>query len=297
MNRRKFFWGAGLSAASLSAASLGLQACQPATPSLLDLKSLSEDEAFKAYIKTIGSLETSDVYIWFRGILWGAIPGQLPFRLCGFQGLARHRWTAESSTKFRQKSFDVGFFSDIETGQPIDSLMNPITQERVETFHFKYGGFEQTHDLAEFAEKSAKLDWRAAGNHAVLTETGIGQVESKFTPQDWPKETSGPINFYGGETSHVVSLKTLSDPNIPSVKYDMFWSQFAPWEPWLLMEGRPGFCQWRATGTKLDSHSDAPKEVLDFVTKHQPNYFDETDPWDGYVSNTNRYQQSRSPKR
>jgi len=281
---------------------LALAGCGSNSVPFLDVKNLSDEAAFKAYIKTIGTLDTADIYIWFKGVLWGVIPGRLPMALCGFQGLARHRWTAKSDGSHVQKAYDVGFFSHLETGLPTDFIVNPITGEKVETYHNKYGGFEQVHTLDKFTGQSTdgngkltELDWNIAGSQVTLTERSSGQVKSKMQPSEWPRESSGPINFYGGETSYAMSLRNLSDPKLNSVDYDLFWSSFSPWEPWLLMDGAAGICQWRATGMKLEDYSEAPRDMLDFVRQDQPNYFEPEDPWDGYLSNTDRYVKDRPP--
>lgn len=257
---------------------------------------LFEEDAFTAYIKTIGTLETRDVYVWFTGVLWGMLPRVATAPLCGFQGLARHRWHAHGDGSYSQTAYDVGFFSDLETGKPADAIINPLTGESVRPFHNSYGGFEQVHTPAAFAKgrdgseaKKDQLTWTTAGNQVVLTERMVGNVPSKLQPAQWPRETSGPVNFYGGETSYAASLPALSNPAVKTLPYTLFWSSFAPWEPWLMMDGAKGACQWRATGMKLDRYGDAGQDILDFAEKVQPGYFGDGAPWDWHRSATDDY--------
>lgn len=296
MTMRQNFSRRAMLVSGLSAAYTGMVGCKTnaATP-LFNLQGLSSEQKFQTFIKTIGTLQTEDIYIWFKGVLWGVLPQQTPVAFCGFQGLARHRWIANSDGSFTQKAYDVGFFCDLETGLPIDELENPFTNEKLTPYHNKYGGFPQIHTLQEFEKNSKKYNWYSVGDRAVLTERSSGSVSSKMQPNDWPRETSGTKNYYGGESSYVTSLNQLSDPKISKAEYTLFWSSFSPWEPWLLMDGRGGTCQWRATGVKLQSYKDAPSDVLDFVKKDQPNYFEEADPWEGYLSNTDRYMRDRKP--
>lgn len=279
-----------------------LSGCQGQNTPVIEFGNLSQDQAFKTYIKSIGTLDTSDIYVWFKGVLWGVLPSSLPTPLCGFQGLARHKWTANSNGTFIQKAYDVGFFSDLQTNKPINFMINPLTGEKVEIYNNKYGGYVQTHNLDSFTDKTNgkmskhdQLDWSEAGNQLILTERSIGQVTSKIQPDNWPRETSGPLNFYGGETSYAMSRKQVEDPSIKTADYALFWSSFSPWEPWLLMDGALGTCQWRATGVKLRHYSEAPREMLNFVAKDQPNYFDEGDPWEGYRSSIDSYIKDRGP--
>ena len=297
-NRRELLRGLGLGACNLMLAGCG-------TDKIITTKMLEElsvKELFEIYIKILGTLETEDVYVWFKGVLWGALPGRQPAPFCGFQGLARHRWIVMSDGRFSQTAYDVGFFSDIETGAPIETLTNPLTQETVRPYHNKYGGFEQVHSLETFTHINGDgksdfntLDWRIAGNQLSMTEISGGQVKTKLAPETWPRETSGLTNFYAGETSYTAALKDVLSPDVKRINYNLFWSSFSPWEPWLLMDGAPGVCQWRATGMKLSSYKDAPKQVLSFVEKDQPNYFDADNPWEGYRSAVDSFMKDRKP--
>lgn len=297
-DRRKLLMSMGAGAVGLVANSCGVTKSRPQRV----LDDLSEQELFETYIKILGTLDTQDVYIWFKGVLWGALPRRQPTPFCGFQGLARHRWIVKPDGSFTQTAYDVGFFSDLETGEPIETLVNPLTQETVQVYHNKYGGFEQVHNLKGFTQakdgkKSKKdtLDWRVAGNHLCMTEISGGEVKAKLTPEIWQRETSGPTNFYAGETSYTTLLDDALSPDVKKVDYNLFWTGFSPWEPWLLMDGAMGACQWRATGVKLNSYKEAPKQVLKFVEKDQPNYFNIGNPWDGHKSAMDSFMKDRIP--
>lgn len=257
---------------------------------------------YKAYVKLIGSIASTDVYIWFDGLLWGVLPGHLPTPFCTFQGLARHRWTPQADGSFIQKSFDVGFFGDLDTGLPADEVVNPYTGETVRPFHYKYGGsrtvyLKEGHGFLGASEPKLKpydLSWKRAGNQLWLTEQATGQIPSVLQPEDWPRESPGKTSYYAGETSYSTSTNSLFNPQVSQADYSLFWSSFAPWEPWLLMDGAPGFAMWRAVGVKMRSYKDVPKTMMDYVLKEQPNYFDDADPWEGVKSNFARFQRDRS---
>lgn len=297
---RRSFVGAGLGG-SLAAFAMPAVGARSATAGR-SIKNLSPEELFESYIKLLGTLDTSDVYIWFSGVLWGVIPDRLPVPMCGFHGLARHRWQAFDDGSFVQKEYDVGFFSDLETGLPIDTLQNPITGETNQVYHNKYGGWEQKHSLEEFTKtgddgksKSDKLSWKTAGNQVTLTRTAAGSAPTRLSPEEWPRETSGPTNFYGGDTSYSTRLDHLLDTNVRQADYTLGWLSVAPWEPWLLMDSAKGTCQWNATGMKLRSYKEAPKYVLDFVEKDQPNYFEAGDPWEGILNAVESFKKDRKP--
>ncbi len=304
-NRRHFLLaGGGLGASAFAAA-----ACQTARPAMVpdpasSFADLSDAQLFDAYIKLLGTLDTSDVYIWFKGVLWGGVAGGPVVPLCGFQGLARHRWEVLADGTHIQKAYDVGFFSEIDSVTPADTLVNPLTNETVRPYHNTYGGSAQRHTLADFTtakdggqSKKDRLVWDIAGDKATLTERSVGEVPSRLQPDEWPRESTGPVSYYSGEFSYATRLAQLLDPAVNRADYALFWSSFSPWEPWLLMDGQRGVCQWRATGTKLRSYEEASSELLEFVARVQPNYFDDADPWEGYVSSLESFKRDRRPER
>lgn len=257
-----------------------------------------------AYVKLLGTLEEEHVYIAFSGTLWGIVPEKVPTAICGFSGLARHQWTPQKDG-YHRKSFDVGYFSDLESGEPVDELVNPLTGETVQPFHYKYGGGRQLYTkqgsltISEEGEpgtlKPYDLNWETAGDQIWLTEGGGGEFPSPLPPDEWPRESSGDAYRFVGETTLATSIEQLSNPRVRQADYTLFWTSILSWEPWLLMNGAPGFAMWRGVGTKLDRYQDAPGTLLDYVRSEQPNYFGKKDPWDGVLSNYDRFKKMRTP--
>lgn len=312
---RRGFLQAGLSGAGLSGLGIGLAGTAAmagavesdsagsgsSTRHIADHSMLNDH---KTYVKLLGTTATDDVYIWFEGILWGVVTGSEAAPLCTFQGLARHRWTAKPDGTFVQKSFDVGFFGDLETGLPASKLTNPITGETVRPYHYKYGGSQKLYTTdgqgyvgsdGNAETKPYNHNWKHAGHQVWLTEQATGQIKSILQPDDWPRESPGEMSYYAGETSYTSTFGALTDAATHQADFSLFWSSFAPWEPWLLMDGLQGSVMWRGVGVKLRSVDDVSPAIFDHVMAVQPNYFDASDPWDGVKSNFARFQRDRTP--
>jgi len=53
----------------------------------------------------------------------------------------------------------------------------------------------------------------------------------------------------------------------------------SPWYPFFKMDNIEGKMYWQAVGTKIDSFSEVPKKMKNFLlTKHQE-FFDSEQPW------------------
>lgn len=301
-SRRKLLQsGFGVSAGLMLGAADSAQA-QARKLDKLDLD--SPTGGLNAYVKLLGTLEQSNVYIAFSGTLWGILPERVPTAICGFSGLARHQWTPRKEGHHR-KSFDVGYFSDLATGEPADEIVNPLTGETVHPFHYKYGGGEQLYTkqglMAVSGEGEAstlkpyELNWESAGEQVWLTEGGGGEFPSPLPKEEWPRESSGDAYRVVGETTLVSTIDQLASRRVAQADYTLFWTSILSWEPWLLMDGRPGFAMWRGVGAKLTQPDDAPETLLDYVLEEQPNYFGKDDPWEGVLSNYDRFKEMRTP--
>lgn len=246
------------------------------------------ENTLKRYVKLIGSLANEDVYIALDGTLWGVLPGHLPLPICGFHGLARANWEPQSDGAFSQRSFDIGFFADPETGTPLESLVNPFTMETVKPFHYKYGGEETIH-TAETAPKPTDSSWTMTADKLWFSERRSGAFPAPFPPTEWPRETAGETYYYGSETSYVVSAKDIIDDNVMSADYSLFWTAFLSWEPWLLMAGAPGYVMWRGVASKVAIRDQISDGVLAYIAEHEPNYFGTGRPWKGRASTYESY--------
>ncbi len=291
VNRRDLLKAGALSAGMFT----GLSSCASANSVRPPLVFSSPSERLKTKIKLIGSLAQSVIYLSFGGTLWGVAPNAVPKPICGFEGLARSDWRPVDGGRFSQTSFDIGYFCDLETREPIESVVNPLSGESVAPFHYRYGGGETIY--GEQADHVTQGAWSRLGNQTWFNERSSGEFPSPFPPADWPRESAGETLYFGSETTYTASNEQLTDEHVKQADHSFFWSSFLSWEPWLLMDGVPGFVQWRGVGAKLRSVDEVPAMMCDYIEKNWPTYFDEGSPWEGRASTYESYRQQRKPAR
>jgi len=289
LNRRHI-----LSMGALSMAPFGVNACSSAPAGAEPVMSSIPADPFATYLKMVGSLASSTVYFTLEGELWGVAPDRPPEAICGFSGLARSDWLRLNENTFRKHSFDLGFFSDLQTRQRATTIVNPITKDMVQPFDFKYGGSETTISRETYDEEPPGT-WSTAGRERNFTEKRKGSFPTPFPPSEWPRESAGETYHASSETNYLAEVCELEDPTISAAKSMFFWTAFLSWEPWLLMDGAPGFVMWRGIGNKFLNADEVPSKIRDYALKTQPNYFNAAKPWTGRKSTYASFRELRSP--
>ena len=275
--------------AALGVSALSIAGCSSSS-SALDLQ--DPKNAFIAYVKLLGSLKDTTIYTSFEGTLSGVLPNQAPQVICRYQGLARSDWKTKPDGSFTKQSFDIGFFGDLETGEVVDEIVNPLTGETVRPLHFKYGG-GPAQDINK--EVLSDIRWSEIGGNIWLSEAGGGAFPHPMDMQKWPRESSGEKLFYRSETDYVTTKRQLADNQVSSADQTLFWSSLLSWEPWLLMGQTPGFTMWRGVGVKLKTSDQIPESMRAYIAKVQPNYLDAAPPWQQREGSFDRFMSLRKP--
>lgn len=259
--------------------------------------SFLEEDPFRTYVRLMGSLETTTIYSWFSGYLWGIIPNEAPKPLVTLQGLAKSNWQKDGN-QVTKESFDLGFFGDLETGEVLQEWKNPYTNKIVQPFHFMYGGGSKTTYSKEGIKsgdtlKPYKMHWMQSGDQMWMDEYGSFSFKSPLQPEEWPKASPGKQMHFGSSTTYMTTKSELFNPNNTTCNQTFFWTAVNSWEPWLHMGQREGYVMWRATGRKIFDIADIPDSMKSYVAKVQPNYFTDKIPWQGRRSTYTSYKESR----
>lgn len=279
----------------LAPAMIGSAVTTPSHASTTNLNLTTAEDRFKAHIKLVGSLDDEEVYTYFSGTLWGILPNSEPQAICAIYGLGKSLWIIQEDGSMKEQVFDIGYFSALGSDLPADEFLNPLNGETVRPFHYRYGGNEVHHKPSDslYTDKGDS-DWINFGPNVLFTSSGSGNYNPPLSKEEWPRETVGDKFYVGSEVNYIGSTEQLADQTIKSADKTLFWTGIVSWEPWLLMNGVPGFAMWRTTGYKLKKE-DVPQAMKDHLAKVEPTYFEAGRVWDGRVTTTTEYKEKRTP--
>lgn len=261
--RRQLLQGIGGTSAALSTASLA--ATQDPFKRTLDIT--APRDALTAMVKMRASLEPEDCPNWYFGTIYGVLPGKTPIPMVDYEGSEIDYFEQQPDGSYRGYAATVSFFRDTYTRKRIETFENPITGKtntvaansisvKAHYIYSIYGG-KRSDDPRPLGDKPIiqnSMKWTESGDHIWLN-----------LRRPYPKGlTMGEDQIISG------SLRELHDPNVSKVYTTGNPTYMAPWLRWMDMADHPGHTVWAGPARKLDSVTQYPRELLDFMEKNFP---------------------------
>jgi hypothetical protein len=294
MHRRSAL-GIGLGLGALLAAPPLVQAGRRPVAATLrgpSLDLLTPEGNVLAMAKMAGDLDLRKTkYGWYEGVLIGIAPGGATRDLLGIRGMNCARLIhAEAngpggSAGWLVLQKEVGFFTDLATGEVLEHWRNPYTDEDVEPFHIANPAVNRPiepvvrdtrfYDAAGGGQTETRpflLAWHTAGDRVFVEQRTHVWARNPLDPAVWKRESSGKEIQITDMQSYVLSLRELQDPALTSVPYFGHWVHWRPWQPWMLMGDRAGGCLYSATTGSAGSLEELPQDLVALVRARAPEF-------------------------
>lgn len=222
-----------------------------------------------------------DEVIWsILGVKYGRLGNELA-ELWNTNTVGFSRITYPEEGGYRVDTLEVVFYTDLTSGERLDSWFNPYTARDVEvivpapvavtSFHGEVGPSERT------APGGIRIAESVHPPHAIGDDTWV-QVEKRVTvtpePSEAPVFSSTEFIDYRGWTDELGS-------EAPRVAATLHLEIVSDWLPWMEMGERPGGLYTRARGTKLFALGGLPASSSELLERHYPDIA--RDPF-GYMS-------------
>lgn len=265
ITRRGFAWGLGLG---------GLVAATEALPRVGgDLPAAVPDltvpaENLRALARMTASLEERDVPWWYDGTIFGVVPGEHPRALVKFEGMELYWLRHLPGGEYELIGNTVTFFRDVATGAFLTEFENPYTQARNAVpaavqgggpgrgFNFSARGIRFTPLLDKLPEEPLVLDWAFTRDRVWMHNHT--RYPPGLPPPRWQQQTM------------FATLADFANPRLASVPVVFGSTVFMPWLKWMDMGERPGHVVWHASGAKLGSIDELPREYRARAEKEYP---------------------------
>ena len=249
------------------------------------------------------------------GVVCGVRDGEPLKDLFGFEVVSVAKAWAQPDGSYRVPHREAIFYTDLKTGEILRSWYNPYIDEEVEVVdvindpwnHFfaeevkrfepDYGGLNKPKPKPPIPFSMGFFD---AGNGMVQNRRHINlYYKAALQPDEWPRESSGPMNRVSEFFTTSVRLEDLQNPDKTSVLQSGSWSRVTPWLPWMLMGQAPGHIVYHSTFHSFDSLDGFKAPVLAHTEKFYPHMLEAPprDEWDKpNLSSLEVYTKTQKPK-
>ena len=173
---------------------------------------------------------------------------------------------------YRIKALEVAYFTDLDTGELLETWDNPYTGETVTVPQTRMGP-----STTLITPAGLKIE-RASGEAVNM------QLSHRFRPaitvgdQVWVTEEIQAVAAPPGRKAFVYNemstyqgnRKDLEDPDQASVRSNVEFHSIISWRPWMKMGDHPGHLTGRASGQHVKSFDELPAYYQELTRKHHP---------------------------
>lgn len=316
LGRRSFLLGAALAASpvgmasAVAAPSSTRGAPSPLVPASGPL-SLTPAEALRVFRKlTCSETDGLEVTIHYSGVTFAVDQQGVTTPLYGMSGISPSRTFMQPDGSVRFLANEVGLFTDLASGEVLESWRNPLTGRTLDVWHLRNGplnfaidpsrplstgGWRLLRDVAG-AAKEFQLPLVVQGDQLLMPLDAQASRRNPLKPEDWPLESTGDRLVYSEHNTwsadaNEVLLRDVATPRITAA-----WHSHKPWRPWMLMGRTPGFIYNHLMARKIDSLDEVPAPVRAYALKHFSAFLSAPEKWSGeYVDDWSHFMRMRRP--
>ena len=241
------------------------------------------EDLLRAHVKMRYSLGPELNIGWLRGKRFAVSEGRVE-PLCGMLAATLSRLHKVSEHEYEFTVLEVTVYTDLETGELLDTLVMPFSGEEVEIPVHRFGpvpvrfavALDETEHYtpkpgttqAQFATagtvsmtKSIERDHERDGN-LYLRHEEYGRR--------YPEGSDIPSLFYRETTLWSAPTAQVLDPQIDSVASHVNYSAMTSWRPYMKMGDIPGHTFSNGFGGRARSIDELPADYRDIVNRVHP---------------------------
>jgi hypothetical protein len=242
----------------------------------------------------------------FHGLMYARIRDRRLIPLFGYTGTGVMESRIDDDGNMWIRGKETGYFTDLVSGDILETWDNPFTGETVEVFNFYNAnmGGKLTAQMPRFAMGAAKddptlmndgthrnqgevvpfiLPFDVFGDDLMLAWDYAHEYTNPVTAEGWPKACTGPRISPSEHFTFSMSLDQMQDRSEPAVRYQAGFSRVSQWWPWMHMGGHVYANEvlfGRMFSHKgLADYGDIPPKVLAYIEKHAPDYLEPPADW------------------
>jgi hypothetical protein len=233
----------------------------------LDLN--KSEDLLTAYVKVRGSLDSAqETVVYDEGIIYAVLPNQPIKALFKFQMYNIARFV-KTDSGYNLITREMLAYEDLKTGQILNKWYNPFMKDSVEVLHV-WNDPVNSKNIA----KGFGLPFTRLANDRICFHIDVPLFyPSPLKKADWPANSRSDMYQAAELFQFFASEKDIHNKKLKSVPFDIAWTRFSDFLPWMKMGDSPGHLMYSSRGSKLkNGWADLPQNIKDFVMATAPEY-------------------------
>ena len=235
------------------------------------------DGLLQALMKLRAALDDRMTLEWFQGVVYGVVDStMLPLFTVNAVAFAHYQLADDGS--FRGRRAEVTFHTALGDTRVLERFENPYTGEQVDV------------PMSRTPNSDAVID-----RNGLVAPSRVGAVRIESEPSLGPGKVNGercwvrldtrtrvfvdgnpsPITTYGESLTYAGRNRDILDPQVLSAPCQISYMNVMNWRPWMRMGALAGHSTTVASGEKVESLAEVPKDLRSFVEQQHPDLADD----------------------
>ncbi len=247
---------------------------------------------------------------YVTGTVMGVRDNEAVRALFGFEVFSSIRVLKQDNGDYQRLCRELIFYRDLNTGELMDSWLNPYTNEQVAVVdvandpfnyiisdHFPdpptYGGL----NTVKPPRRPLIRNWILLNDDTVVLTSDIHlYYRNKLDPAIWVRESAGPMNRVSELFRYSIRREDIENDALTHMPHTGVWNRITPWLPWMLMGATPGHIVYAGTFSSVPSVDSVPAPVAKRVRERFPQYTVAPEKWvDPSYSSLENYARTQKP--
>ncbi|MEP5938195.1 MAG: DUF1838 family protein [Erythrobacter sp.] len=188
------------------------------------------------------------------------------------------KWRPGEDSTFEVDHYEVAYYSEFDSTEPISEWENPLTGEVVELPHFVLGPVPRLYgpgigeDPASFAPDP--LNITMIGDRVYIPTLSKFRFPNSLTTDEWGAYGGSPTTYWDSMLVYSANIEDALDEDKTHVSAEMHMQNLVSWAPYFKLGDSPGRTMVRAYGQHISGFDDLPADIRENLAKFTPEIFD-----------------------
>jgi len=225
-----------------------------------------------ALAKLRGNIDGSTVMWWMKGVRYGVVDNVVT-PLFGMLIGSFQRLRPVPGEGFEVNMLEMSYFTDLETGEILDTFKNPYNGKVVEIPEQRLGPYpvlmKPTGVILPDVPMFGDVELKTKVGPAVISGDDVWIRDDSTVKVDSDHPMMGK-HIYNELVTYRGRLSELNDPDVTSASADISFQSVTSWREWFQAEDVGGHTTARANGNKIYRIEDFPAEYLAAARERHP---------------------------